>query len=71
MLSAELPGPVSWNIDLSDSSIPMCCMVGTKFLNLSELSSSSLFPGENDIYLLFISDEIYHTLEEELGERTE
>lgn len=49
----------------------MCCVVGTKFLNLSELSSSSLVPGENDIYLLFLSDEIYHTLEEELGKRTE
>lgn len=46
-------------------------MVGAKFLNLSELSSSSLVPGENDIYLLFLSDEIYHTLEEELGKRTE
>lgn len=44
-------------------------MVGTKFLNLSELSS--LAPGENDIHLLFLSDEIYHTLEEELGKRTE
>lgn len=49
----------------------MCCMVGTKFLNLSELSPSGLAPGENDIHLLFLSDEIYHTLEEELGKRTE
>lgn len=45
-------------IDLSDSSIPLCCVIGRKLLNLSELSPFSLYEGENDIYLWFTSDEI-------------
>lgn len=52
-------------LDLSDSSIPLCCVIGRKLLNLSELSPFSLYEGESDMYLLFTSDEICHTLEEE------
>lgn len=55
-------------IDLSDSSIPLCCVIGSKLLNLSELSPFSLYEGENDIYLLFTSDEICCPLEEEQRE---
>lgn len=52
-------------VGLSDSSIPLCCVIGSKLLNLSELSPFSLYEGENDIYLLFTSDKICCTLEEE------
>lgn len=45
-------------IDFSDSSIPLCCVIGRKLLNLSELSPFSLYKGENYICLLFTSDEI-------------
>lgn len=58
-------------LDLSDSSIPLCCVVGRKLLNHSELSPFSLYEGENGIYLLFTSDEICRTLEEEQGKDLE
>lgn len=61
------PGRSPGIIDLRDSSVPLCCVVGRKLLDLSELSPFSLYEGENDIYLVFTSDEICRTLEEEQG----
>lgn len=68
VLQAELSGQVSWNPHLSDSSIPLCCVIGSKLLNLSEPSPYGLYEGENDIYPLFTSDEMCCIPEEEQGE---